>query len=355
MSATYEEILKRMQDKFEQEAGFPADDASDIGIRLKVLAGEIYSACTNIDWLKQQVFPQTAIGEYLDYHAQERGINRKEAIKATGTLTFFRNEALQGDIKIDKGTRCCTSLADGIQVETVEDAILADGVNSIDIKACAVNGGINGNLAAGTVTILVSQVPGVNSVINNEAFVGGYDMESDEELRERIVESYKNISNGTNASFYEAHALSYEDVYSASAVAMAQGVGTVDVYVAGHGSSCSAELMQEIEDELNKLREINVKVEVKAPTEVIVDVIADISIDSSYQAAQVIESCEKAIEEYFKSLKIGESALLADIGEVIYHTDGVTNYAFDRVSCSDIKTSNTELAVLRTITLSEAE
>ena len=62
MSETYESILSRMQDRFQELAGFPADDASDIGIRLKVLAGELFSACTNLDWLKRQVFPQTAQG-----------------------------------------------------------------------------------------------------------------------------------------------------------------------------------------------------------------------------------------------------------------------------------------------------
>lgn len=53
MSETYESILSRMQDRFQELAGFPADDASDIGIRLKVLAGELFSACTNLDWLKR--------------------------------------------------------------------------------------------------------------------------------------------------------------------------------------------------------------------------------------------------------------------------------------------------------------
>ena len=51
MSETYESILSRMQGRFQELAGFPADDASDIGIRLKVLAGELFSACPNLDWL----------------------------------------------------------------------------------------------------------------------------------------------------------------------------------------------------------------------------------------------------------------------------------------------------------------
>ena len=58
---TYDEILQRMQETFAQQAGFQADDASDIGIRLKVLAGEIYSACSQAEFLKRQAFPQTCL------------------------------------------------------------------------------------------------------------------------------------------------------------------------------------------------------------------------------------------------------------------------------------------------------
>ena len=82
MSETYESILSRLQRRFQELAGFPADDASDIGIRLKVLAGELFSACTNLDWLQRQVFPQTAQGIQLDYHAQQRGIQRKSAVRS---------------------------------------------------------------------------------------------------------------------------------------------------------------------------------------------------------------------------------------------------------------------------------
>ena len=37
---TYEEILGRMQGTFGELAGYPADDASDIGIRLRVPLGQ---------------------------------------------------------------------------------------------------------------------------------------------------------------------------------------------------------------------------------------------------------------------------------------------------------------------------
>ena len=68
MSENYSEILERMQTEFEKNAGYVPDDASDIGIRMKTLAGEIFSLESSIDFLKRQMFPTTATGEYLDKH-----------------------------------------------------------------------------------------------------------------------------------------------------------------------------------------------------------------------------------------------------------------------------------------------
>lgn len=354
MSESYEEILQAMQNEFKSQAGFSADDASDIGIRLKVLAGEIYSSCVNIDWLKDQAFPQTASGDYLDMHATQRGLQRKPAIKASGVLSFSRQSALDYDITINAGTICSTASTNGTRVITTETVVLQAGQLSVDAAALAEVGGIEGNVAADTVTVLVTPPAGITNVNNDLAFSGGYAKESDEELRVRLLDSYKNIPNGTNAAFYKAKALDYEDVYSASAIARAQGNGTVDIYVAGHGAVCSNTLMQKIEDDLNALREINVYIDVKAPTLVNVDIIANITVKPGFVANEVIDECEDAIEAYFNKLHIGEDVLLAEIGEVIYHIDGVANYDFNRISCSDITINNNQLGKLRNLTVSEA-
>ena len=52
-----------MKARYEQESGFEIDEASDIAVRLKVLAGEIYNMETTLDWTKRQMFASTATGE----------------------------------------------------------------------------------------------------------------------------------------------------------------------------------------------------------------------------------------------------------------------------------------------------
>ena len=70
---TYNEIYTRMKNRYIEESGSDFDEKSDIAVRLKVLAGEIYNAETSIEWLKRQIFVTTASGEFLDEIAEQRG------------------------------------------------------------------------------------------------------------------------------------------------------------------------------------------------------------------------------------------------------------------------------------------
>ena len=59
---TYEEIRARMAAEYAAQAGFAPDDASDAGIRIRVLAGEIYTALCMLETVRAASFPQTACG-----------------------------------------------------------------------------------------------------------------------------------------------------------------------------------------------------------------------------------------------------------------------------------------------------
>ena len=50
---------------------------------------------------------------------------------------------------------------------------------------------------------------GVSQVTNPEAFTGGADVEDDEALRARVLETFRRMPNGANAAFYEQEALSF--------------------------------------------------------------------------------------------------------------------------------------------------
>lgn len=350
----YEEILSRMQEEFENLSGFSLDEASDIGVRLKVLAGEVFSLSANIEWLKNQMFTKTATGEYLDLHAEERGLERKEAKKAKGTLTFSRESELDYDVEIPQGTVCSLSGTEGIRYITTEGATLTAGNLEVQVTAESEFGGSDKNTGQETIVVMVTPPVGITSVTNEAAFIGGTDAESDEVLRERILESYKNISNGSNKAFYKEEVLKYDGIHSASVIPTARGTGTVDVYVAGKGGVASESLISTIQNDISNLRELNLDVEVKSPTLVNVDVMMSIKIKPGYIFSEVRTECQNAVNEFFDNLSIGEQVIFAAMGHKIFEIEGVKNYSFDVGSDIDQLVDDDELAVLGTLSISES-
>lgn len=338
---SYGSVLERMQQSFQELAGFSADDASDLGIRLKVLAGEVYSLLNGVEWLKSQMFPQTAQGEYLRMHAAQRGLSRKSAVFSSGVLVFGRTGTLPYDVVIPKGTVCAVSGAAGLRFETTQDITLPAGAKTAQGPAVSQQGGKESNAAAGTVTLLLTPPAGVETVSNPHAFTGG----ADEELRKRLLKSYEVLPNGTNAEFYRSYAVQYDGIQSASVLPRADGSGTVAIYAAGRGAAPPQALLEKIQSELNRLREVNVEVTVHPPE--LVGFPISIYIDPApgcTLAAATHETLE-VIRSYFDQLSVGESVILAQLGRRLIDTGLIRNYHFDETLTKDKKMEISQLAV----------
>ena len=90
---TVEEIYQEMAAAFAEETGAEVSAGGDLAVRLYAVAAEIYSLYVQGEWVVRQCFPQTAEGEYLDRHAQLRGLTRKEAERAEGVIRFSAGTA----------------------------------------------------------------------------------------------------------------------------------------------------------------------------------------------------------------------------------------------------------------------
>ena len=196
---TYDEIYGRMKNAYEHETGYSFNEVSDIAIRLKVLAGEIFKLQTNLEWWKRQMFAVSASGECLDKLASQRGIERKKAMKSTGEITFNISQPCSHDIIIPKG--CVVATADLVPIRfvTTEDEEISAGNTLVSVYAEAEQAGSNGNIGLGCAVVPVSVPTEIETVTNREKFTGGCDAETDDELRKRIRDTYINTSNGTNA------------------------------------------------------------------------------------------------------------------------------------------------------------
>ena len=334
-------------------AGFEPHAESDVMMRLKVLAAEIYKERAYAAYIMRQMFPSTAVGQYLDRHAAERGLTRRQATKASGYVSFFPADAEHDSILIPAGTVVCT-YTDMRRFVTDSDAVLAAEDDRVMVQVTAAEPGAAYNVNGGTVTIIVTPVQGIGSVTNGTRTAGGSDIESDEELRARVTDSYANISNGANAAYYKRLATSVSGVAYASVVGCARGAGTVNVYVLGEdGRSLTQERMADVQAVLSQNRELNVDVRAMEPDSVEVSLYIRLKVKPGYDFSAVSDQVRREVTGFINGLGIGRDLLLSEVGEVIYHIKGVADYRFLESYGSDCPISDAQYACADNITVRE--
>ena len=333
-------------------AGFTPAEESDIMLRMKVLAGEIYTRQAEAEFIKRQMFPSTATGEYLERHAAQRGLSRKPSRRASGSVLFFAEDEAHGDILIPAGTEVCT-YSDMKRFVTDSDAVLSSTDDRVSVGVTAVEPGAEYNARGGTITVIVTPVLGIGSVYNSGVFTDGADEESDEELRLRVIDSYISLTNGANAAYYKGIAMSVDGVYSASVVGRGRGDGTVDVYISARGDTVSPSVKSAVQVLMNEGRELNTDVLVRDPEEVDVSLYIRISVEPGYAFAAVSEQVRTAVTDYINGLGIGAGVKLSKVGEVIYHVKGVADYRFVESYGSNTYVSDSQYPVADIITVGE--
>lgn len=309
---TFEELLRSMEAAYRAQSGHEAEDVSDTGLRLRVLAGELYRLWAKLQWLRREAFPQTATGDRLDLHGEQRGIIRKEAAHAVGTITFSRYLPMSFDLVIPQGTVCATSGEEPVEYETMEETVLTAGEVSVDAPARAVLGGRAGNCASGRITVLTAVPAGINYCVNREAFTGGADPEDDEAYRARILAAYAQPDNGTNAAYYKEIALAQPGVTSAQVVPRGGGDGTVNIYLWGEGTAPGEEMVEAVKAAFEKRRELGITVDVMAASarKVNVGILFKVPAGADYAAAEAL--VQQAIRDLFAKKQVGDPVYLTE-------------------------------------------
>ena len=353
MSITYDEILKRMKNEYTKLSGVTPAEASDINLRMQVLAGEIYNSMVNAQWLRNQMFFDTAQGEFLDYHGIQRGIERREASCAQGEVVFSRLNVTLKDTVIPRGVVVATQGESPAYFETTEEVVIPATALSVHAEVKALKAGVQGNVPANKICVIVTPVAGVNAVTNPDPCHSGAETETDISLRERIKESLRYPSNSTNCSYYKMVAEQIPSVSSAAVVPRGRGAGTVDVYVTSQGTAVSDDVLNQVQEKLTELREVNVDVKTYKAQHTPVDIYLRIDVIDGYEFEDVKLSCEKALKEYISTRGVGGSVLLTEAGERIQHTEGVKEYTLSHYVNADVRCGSTHCPAAGTITVKE--
>lgn len=350
MRKTLEEIYQEMLEVFAQQSGYRPHTACDLAARLYAAAAQIQSLYAQAEWVLDQSFPQTAQGEFLDYHGETRNIVRVAATAAEGVLRFSVDQTVSQSLNIPAGTVCMT--AQGVRYETLEAGAIAPGTLWTEVPARAAEAGESGNVGADRIVLMAVAPAGVARCTNPQPFTGGADREDDETLRARILDSYRRLPNGANAAYYEQVAMGFAGVAAAKAVGRPRGIGTVDVYIAAASGAPEESLRQAVEETLERSREIAVDLQVLAPELYPVAVTAALAPAEGYTFAEAKADAEDALAGFFDGRLLGEPVTLAGLGHLLYSLDSVANYRFT-APAADVEALPSRLPTLGTVTVTE--
>jgi uncharacterized phage protein gp47/JayE len=289
------------------------------------MSGLAHLTMLYLDWLAKQLLPDTAEREWLDRHGVIWLVNadgskgRKAATYATGTIQFEGNAGAIVPI----GT--LLTGANGVQYQTIiEAAIGADGLGVAD--AVSLTAGTISNLPDRTALGIVTAITGVTIATLYGDMSGGVNEETDDQLRERILQRIQNPPMGGSQADYERWALEVAGVTRAWA-ASEQGPGTIttrflmdDLYPDNHGLPQPADI-QTVANHIDDKRPVTVMdCYVVAPVLFFYDIeIHNLTVDDDSVRAR-IETSIKSME--FKRSKPGQTMYRSWVDEAISQAVG---------------------------------
>lgn len=281
---TYEEILSELQDLSNStlaktEGTFSHDILSSNSLEFAKLELEIAAAYKNS-------FGDTCESTYLDLRASEFGVIRREAkksigeVRVTGSGTVYKDSVFstQNNIRF-------------VATRTVQ----VDGSATIPIEA--VEAGSAGNVPIGAINKIPMNIVGIKSCVNDAATYDGYDVESDETLRERFLLKARYPAASGSPAHYREWASAIVGVGAVRVWRCWNGAGTVKVIlIDSNFEAANVELIQRVVDAIETERPVGAIVTVVSAEIVPVDISCNIIGDFN------LENFKAACENYFKKL-----------------------------------------------------
>lgn len=269
---------------------------------LYAAALQIYQAFQYIDRAGKQSLLKYSYSDFLDNLGLLKGVTRSPATAAVTTLRFTVSAVRQVATAIPKGTR--VSAGGSVYFATDEYAEIPAGGSTVDVPATCTDAGTEGNdLAAGDLTTMVDPLPYVASVTNTTATEGGADVESDDDLAERIYLAPGAYSTAGPEDGYLFHAKQFNPSIGDVVATSNQAAGTVDiVFIMSDGKTPGTEMINGLKEYLNgkTRRPMTDLVNVSAPAEVTytVDLTYYINRSDSARAVAIQEAVQTAVDDY---------------------------------------------------------
>ncbi len=290
---------------------------SDSQVLARAQAGTAFGLYGYLNWIIEQILPDTADEETLERIASLRLQQpRKAAAAADGSVSF---QAAAGAV-LDVDT--VLQAQDGRSYKVTTGMTTGTGGNQTTVEA--VDAGSLGNAEAGLTLSLVQPVQGIGGTFTvlEPGLTGGVAQESVESLRSRVIRSYRVIPHGGSKDDYETWALECAGVTRAWCVRNYMGPGTVGVFIMRDDDANpvpDAGELAEVKAYIEERRPVTAEVYVLAPS--IVPVVYQIRLDPDTTATRAAVAAQLA-DLHNREAGLGEKLLLSHMREAISGAKG---------------------------------
>ncbi|MEE8664210.1 MAG: baseplate J/gp47 family protein [Acetobacter sp.] len=157
----------------------------------------------------------SSFGDDVDSWLSQYGIERLGAVPATTTQTFISLSPGSSSSVVPFGSIVKTS--DGKIIfsvskdssnqwwsETAGGYVRPMGVSSINCPVICTTAGASGNVMAGVINLLGTQISGIDTCTNLNSVTNGADQESDESVKNRVVKWFASLSSATQDAINSA-------------------------------------------------------------------------------------------------------------------------------------------------------
>lgn len=275
----------------------------------------------------------TSTGADVDSFVADFGLTRLPAVSATGVVTFSRftptNAAfIPASITPGDGLGALVQTADGTETFTVvpdtSNPIYSALLGGYTIPANTasgaatvqdLNGGVQGNISAGTLTVLQTGLSGVDTVTNASAFTNGIDAETDTALKARFIAFMNSLSEATLGAYAYAitslqQGLEYNLVENVDYNGTADN-GMVTIIVDDGSGSIPSPLLTIIANAVNAVRAAGIRIGVFAAAKLAANVVMNIHVGAGYVGATVQAQVVAAVTAAINSTGLGNTGSIS--------------------------------------------
>ncbi|MCF3945313.1 baseplate J/gp47 family protein [Acidiphilium sp. AL] len=289
-----------------------------------------------LQWLIVQVLQTTRLatssGADCDSFGADFGFTRLPAATAGGIVSFGRFAPVLSAF-VPVGAVVMTS--DGSQSFAVTadptnpaysanlgGYTLAAGIASIDLPVEANIAGAAGNVLAGTVGLMASAIPGIDTVSNATPLTGGFDAESDAAFKARFGNYLASLSRATMGAIEAAvtgveQGLSVaisENIDQTGAASLGNFVVTIDN---GTGAP-PASLLATVQQAVDTVRPVGTRFAVQGPVVALADVSLTLTLVQNAVSQTVIGAVTDVIGAYIASLPVGATLPHSKLAQLSY-------------------------------------